>query len=97
MNGDAGCSMCHYFARAVKTITHVLLGVEAAVYQSAPVGEFIGSCCVAATSRERLQFGAFVTTQHSLLRSGIHHHHSAAEDEHMLWQQIRHSKRTTNI
>lgn len=30
--------------------------------------------------------------KHSLPQFGMHNHHSAAEDLHMLWQQIRHSK-----
>lgn len=31
-------------------------------------------------------------TEHSLPQFAAHNHHSAAEDVHMLWQQIRHSK-----
>lgn len=31
-------------------------------------------------------------TEHSLPQFAVHNHHSAAEDLHMLWQQIRHSK-----
>lgn len=31
-------------------------------------------------------------TEHSLPQFSVYNHHSAAEDVHMLWQQIRHSK-----
>lgn len=50
------------------------------------------SCCGATKSWEYLQFEGFLMTEHSLPQFAVHNHHSAAEDLHMLWQQIRHSK-----
>lgn len=64
-NEGTGSLMCHCFS--VKTIKHVPLGVGAATYQSVTVSEFTESHCAAATSRECLQFGAFVMTEHSVL------------------------------
>ncbi len=76
-----------------KALRHdVCLGVRSAAYQSNTVRKFIVSCCVAAKSQEYLQFEGFVMTEPSLPQFAVHNHHSAAEDMHMLWQQIRHSK-----